>query len=428
MTRKEIIQKVLAEACRLLLGLVFFFSGATKAVDPVGVGIKIEDYLTAFGLGSLRPLALIAAFNLCAIELMLSVGMLTGVYRKFTSLLLLLMMIFLTPLTFYLAIFNPVSDCGCFGEALVLTNWQTFGKNVILLAAAIYVCIHHKLLTPLYTFHAYWFVALWGYVFGIYFSYHNYVHLPMLDFRPYKIGANIPALMSIPEGAEEDVYEYAFIYEKDGVRQTFSLEEVPADDSTWVYVDSEIKLVKQGYVPPVTDFHLYDIVGNDVTDELLAEPRGTFLLIAPKLEDADDTFVEELSSVYDYASNNEMPFYCVTGSSEEAIETWSEDTGAEYPYLLADDVQLKTMIRSNPGLMLLREGTILMKWHVRDIPKEEELSEAIADCMDGKTDPKDEEEGRFISNVFTFILPLLLVWGYDFLYNRQRPKRKEGED
>ena len=188
MEYKETVKKVIAEVCRLLLGVVFIFSGTVKAVDPMGGAIKIGDYLTSFGLDKLQPFTVLISFNLSALEFMLGVCMLLGVYRRYTTFLTLLMMSFMTPLTLYLAIFNPVSDCGCFGDALVISNWQTFYKNVVLLAAAIYVFIHNQRLLQGYTYHVYWFVALWSYVFAIGFAYRNYNHLPILDFRPYKLG------------------------------------------------------------------------------------------------------------------------------------------------------------------------------------------------------------------------------------------------
>ena len=144
MEYKETVKKVIAEVCRLLLGVVFIFSGTVKAVDPMGGAIKIGDYLTSFGLDKLQPFTVLISFNLSALEFMLGVCMLLGVYRRYTTFLTLLMMSFMTPLTLYLAIFNPVSDCGCFRDALVISNWQTFYKNVVLLAAAIYVFIHNQ--------------------------------------------------------------------------------------------------------------------------------------------------------------------------------------------------------------------------------------------------------------------------------------------
>lgn len=409
-----------AEGCRLLLGVVFIFSGTVKAIDPMGGAIKIGEYLSSFGLDKLQPFAVAVSFNLSAIEFTLGVCALLGVYRRYTSALILLLMAFMTPLTLYLALFDPVSDCGCFGDALVLTNWETFYKNIVLLAASVFLFIYNQRISAFYTFRVYWFIPLFSYLFCVGFSYRNYNHLPILDFRPYKVGANIPALMAIPEGAPQDEYAYTFVYEKDGVKKEFSLDNYPADDSTWTFVESKTELVRQGYIPPIASFNIYDEEGNEVTEDILENPGPVFLLIAPKLETADDGQMDEINGVYDYALEHNLPFYCVTGSSPEAIETWSDNTGAEYPFRMADEVLLKTIVRSNPGLVLLKNGTILGKWHYNDIPPEEEVKAFMEPYLAGTV--KSKEDVRLITNLFTFAVPLLLVWLYDFL--RFRRKRK----
>lgn len=424
MNYKETIRKIIAEGCRLLLGVVFVFSGTVKAIDPTGGAIKIGEYLASFGLDKLQSLSVMLSFNLSAIEFTLGVCLLLGVYRRYTTFLTLLMMAFMTPLTLYLALFDPVSDCGCFGDALILTNWETFYKNIVLLAAAIFVFIYNQRLTAFYTYKVYWFVPLFAYLYCIGFAYRNYAHLPVVDFRPYKVGANIPALMTVPEGAPADEYRYSFIYEKDGVQKEFSLDDVPAGDSTWTFVDSKTELVKQGYVPPVAGFNLYNAADEDVTDALLGDPRPVLLLIAPKLETADDEAMDEINTIYDYALENGIDFYCVTGSGADAIAQWNDYTGAEYPYLMADEVLLKTIIRSNPGLVLLREGTILAKWHWHDLPEEEALPAVLDRYLSGKA-IKNKEVGWLITNLFTFTVPLLLVWIYDYLRNRLRRRKRK---
>lgn len=422
MKYKETAIKILTEFCRLLIGVVFIFSGFVKAVDPMGFAIKIGEYLGSFGLDKLQPFTVMAAFNLSAIEFTLGLCMLLGVYRRYTTFLVLLFMAFMTPLTLYLALFDPVSDCGCFGDALVISNWETFFKNLILSAAAITTFVCNQRMLQCYTFKVYWFVALFSYISCVGFAYRNYNHLPVIDFRPYKVGANIPALMEIPEGAPEDEYRYTFIYEKDGVKKAFTLEDYPAGDSTWAFVESKTELLKKGYTPPVASFTVYNSLGEDVTYEVLDNQGLVFLLIAPKLEDADDEQIDELNGVYDYALEHNIPFFCVTGSTPEAISEWSDNTGAEYPFRMADEVLLKTIIRSNPGLVLLKGGTILGKWHYNDIPAEENISAVMDGLLSGKA-AKNKEDVRHITNLLTFTVPLLLVWIYDYL--RFRRKRKK---
>ncbi|WP_293672360.1 BT_3928 family protein [uncultured Parabacteroides sp.] len=424
MKSKDTVIKILAELCRLLIGVVFIFSGFVKAVDPVGGAIKIGDYLTSFGLDKLQPFTVLLSFNLSAIEFALGVCMLLGVYRRYVSFLVLVFMAFMTPLTLYLALFDPVSDCGCFGDALVITNWETFYKNIVLSAAAVTVFIYNQRLFQCFTYRVYWFVALYAYLFGVGFAYYNYNHLPVIDFRPYKIGANIPQLMEIPDGAPEDEYKYSFVYEKDGVKKEFSLEDYPANDSSWTFVESKTELIRKGYETPVAGFNIYNGEGEDVTDEIIRNPGPVLLLISPKLEDADDERMDEINSVYDYALEHNIPFYCVTGSSPEAIDTWSDNTGAEYPYRMADEVLLKTIIRSNPGLVLLKDGTILGKWHYNDIPAEEDVKAVMDGCLDGQR-IKSKEDVALATNLLTFTVPLLLVWVYDLLRFRRRRKEKK---
>lgn len=422
MTNDVTFRKILAECCRLLLGVTFIFSGFVKAVDPMGGAIKIDDYLTAFHLSAFQSLSLILSLNLCALEFMLGICMLLGVYRRYTSFLMLLFMAFMTPLTLYLALFNPVSDCGCFGDALVLTNWQTFWKNVILATAAVIVFINNQRLFQCYSYKSYWFVALFTFLFCVCFAYYNYSHLPPIDFRPYKIGANIPKLMEMPEGAPQDVYEYSFVYEKNGKKKSFGLNDYPANDSTWKFVSQEAKLIKAGYKPPIAAFNVFDDEGNDVSDTILHTSKPVLLLIAPKLEKADDSHIDEINSLYDYSVEHKIPFWCLTNSTNEEIENWSDNTGAEYPYLMVDDVILKTMVRSNPGLMLLRDGTILGKWHYNNIPREEQIASFLKKNLSGNGS-KRKEDSFLLLNLLSFSLPLLAVWCYDYFRNRRRAKK-----
>ncbi|MDR0700678.1 MAG: DoxX family protein [Tannerella sp.] len=415
-------RKIITEICRVALGVTFIFSGTAKAIDPVGGGLKMEDYFGAFGLTTLNPLATFISINLSAFEFMLGLCILMAVYRKLTTICVLAFMSFMTLLTLYLAIFNPVHDCGCFGDAFILTNWQTFFKNFfILLPASIVTYLYHDRMTPAYTCKVYWFVVLFAYVFPVWFSYYNYNHLPVKDFRPYKIGANIPALMSFPEDAQQD--EYLYIYEKDGEKKSFTPETAPAGDSTWVFV--EAKLVKPGYVPPVASFELYDAAGDNIAEEILSAENGVFLLISPKIENASDKKIDEINYIYDYAQEHHLLFYCVTASAKEDIDTWINNTGAEYPFLEADDVTLKTIIRSNPGLVLMKSGTILSKWHYLDIPPEDEANDVIERILRYPDEDAGKENSPWLWIIACFTLPLLLVWIYDCVRNRKKSEEKK---
>lgn len=415
----------LVMTCRLLLGFVFLFSGTMKAIDPAGGAIKVEEYFTAFGFPDMQWLALPFSINLATVEFTLGVCMILGVYRKYSSLFALLMMLFMTPLTLYLALKNPVADCGCFGEAIILTNWQTFYKNIVLLAASIVAFLYHKRTTAFYSYKVYWFVAVYAYLFCIGFSIYNYRHLPIIDFRPFKVGTNIAEGMAIPDDALQDEYTYSFVYEKDGKEQTFTLDDAPSADSTWTFVRSESKLVSKGFQPLISDFVVLSFDGEDMTESLLNDTTGLFLLISPKLEEASDGHIDEINTTFDYAQEKKMRFYCLTGSEEAEIKQWVDYTGAEYPFLFCDAVTLKTMIRSNPGLMLLKEGTILAKWHNNDIPEEQQIDKITTNLL---LKPIEDKKGRrILTNVLTFAVPLSLVWLFDFWRTRKKKGKTQEE-
>ncbi|MDD4514437.1 BT_3928 family protein [Massilibacteroides sp.] len=422
MDYKKTTIKILAEASRLLIGLTFAFSGFVKAIDPVGFTIKINDYLTAFGVETLKALSGIISFNLIAIEFMVGICVLLGAYRRYSSFLALLLMVFMTPLTLYLALFNPVSDCGCFGDAVVLTNWETFYKNIVLLVAAVFLFIYNQRILPFFTYKSYWFVALYAYSACIFFSYQNYAHLPLKDFRPYKIGAAIPALMAIPEGAEEDEYRYTFVYEKDGVRKEFALDDYPSDDPNWTFVESKTELIKQGYVPPITNFVLFNEDDQNVTEDILSDSKGVLLLIAPKVEKSEDQRLDDINATYDYANEHGIKFYCVTSSTKDQVQEWIDTTGAEYPFLMGDETLLKTIIRSNPGLVLLKNGIVFAKWHYNDFPTEEEIEKVLSDYLSKDTVKPREEDKQIAICLVAFTVPLLFVWIYDYFRYRRRKK------
>lgn len=416
--------KVWANVCRFLLAAAFIFSGFVKAVDPLGSQYKIQDYLAAFGMASWFPafLPLLGGIILSAIEFATGVFLLFGIRKNFSTTMALIFMLFMTPLTLYLAIFNPVSDCGCFGDAWVLTNWETFGKNVILLIAAISVFKWKKTLIRFITLKMEWLVSLYTVLFVFALSFYCLDRLPVLDFRPYKIGNNILDGMSIPEGAKPSVYESIFILEKNGQKKEFTLENYP--DSTWKFIDTRTTLKEKGYEPPIHDFSMVELsTGNDITQDVLTDMGYTFLLVAHRIEEADDSNIDLINEIYDYAVEHKYGFYCLTSSPEELIELWKDKTGAEYPFCQMDDITLKTIIRSNPGLMLIKNGKILNKWSDEELPDEYVLTDKLEKLPLGQQ--KVKSDTHTIGYVFLwFFIPLLLVMGIDILVVRRLERRK----
>ena len=271
-------------ACRFLLAAVFIFSGFVKAVDPLGTQYKIQDYLEVFGWAASVPafLPFLASVLQAMVEFCLGVYLLFGIRRRMTTLFVVLIMGVMTPLTLWLALSNPISDCGCFGDAVTLTNWETFGKNVLLLIAAVSVFKWGNRITPLVTKRFDWLVAMYTFLYISGMTLYCYRELPVFDFRPYHIGADIRKGMEIPEGEKPTVYETRFILQKDGVEKEFTLENYP--DSTWTFVDSKTMVKEQGYEPPVHDFSIIrQEDGEDITDEVLDDDY----------DDDDDDYEDE---------------------------------------------------------------------------------------------------------------------------------------
>lgn len=410
--------------CRFLLGALFVFSGFVKAVDPLGSFYKIQDYLTAFGMISWFPsyLPLFFGVALSAVEFCAGVFLFLGIRRKVAATLALLLMCVMTPLTLYLALANPVSDCGCFGDAWVLTNWQTFGKNIVLLIAAIAVFRRQDMIVPFITAKMEWMISMYTFLFVFVLSFYCLANLPILDFRPYKIGVNIKAGMEIPEGSKPSVFESRFVLEKDGKRQEFTLDNYP--DSTWTFVEARTVLKEKGYEPPIHDFSMMSLdTGEDITDSVLSDKGYTFLLVAHRIEEADDSDIDLINEIYDYSVEHGYGFYALTSSPEDEIELWRDKTGAEYPFCQMDDITLKTIIRSNPGLLLIKDGTILNKWSNNRLPDEYVLTGSLDKIELGMQ--KHVSDLKTIAYVLLwFIFPLMVVICVDILVVKRRERNR----
>ena len=414
---------IITTVCRFVLAVVFIFSGFVKAIDPLGTQYKIQDYLDAFGWTDVFPesIPFIAAALWGMWEFCLGVYLFFGIRRIIAPRAVVAVMAIMTPLTFWLALDNPVSDCGCFGDAVVLTNWETFGKNVVLLAMSLVVLKWRKRIFPLATTRFDWLIALYGFLYIFCMTIYCYRHLPIFDFRPYYVGADIRQGMEIPEGKEPTEFETRFVLQKDGVEKEFTLENYP--DSTWTFVDSKTVVKKKGYEPPIHDFSMIRYEdGEDITEQVLADERYTFLLVAHQLEQASDSRIDLINELYDYCLEYGYTFYCLTSSSDEDILKWQEDTGAEYPFCLMDNITLKTMVRSNPGLILLKKGVVIHKWNIVDFPDEYQLSRSLEELPLGEI--SQEPFANRLFGVFVwFAFPLFLMCMSDLAWERYRKGR-----
>jgi len=377
------LRKVVVNIARLLLAVTLILSGFVKAVDPLGTQYKIADYLTALHLGAYAPDFVTLGFSvlLSVVEFGLGICLLFAIRRRLVSALTLLLMVVMTPLTLWLAIANPIKDCGCFGDALVLTNWQTFWKNVVLLASAVTVWKWPLDMMRFISKSNQWIVMNYSTIFILALSGWSLYDLPYFDFRPYHVGTNLSEGWHRMMDGEESSYADFFMERMDD--------------------------------------------GEDITDSLLSGKGYLFLLVSPHLEQADDGELDLINQVYEYAEDHQYPFYCLTASGEKGISHWRDITGAEYPFCQTDDITLKTIIRSNPGLLLLKDGVIIRKWSHNRLPDEYELADRLERLEIGRM--QEDSVPRKVLFIFTwYILPLLLLTLADRLWAWSRwVKKKE---
>ena len=392
--------------CRFVLAATFIFSGYVKAIDPLGTLYKLKDYAAAMSLNGLLPdwVLVGVAIALGALEFALGVFMLFAVRRHVVSRITLAFMTAMTVLTLWIFVADPVKDCGCFGDALKLTNGETLLKNIVLVACAALVAWRPADMVRFISRSNQWIVRYYTVAYIVITSIYCLYTLPIFDFRPYHVGTNIKQGMEIPEGAEQPEFESTFLLRKNGETREFTLDNYP--DSTWEYVDTRTVQTKKGYEPPIHDFALTTCdTGEDITEQVLTKKGYTFLLVSPRLAVADDSNFGDIDQIYEYAEENGADFYCVTASANDEIERWRDLTGAEYRFCNADETTLKTMIRSNPGLMLLKDGTIIGKWSHNALPQTDDLTAPLQQLTIGKAQ-NDSTTKRLLIVLLTFFLPL----------------------
>lgn len=410
-------RKILSEIGRVILGGTFVFSGFTKSVDPYGTAYKVADYLKAFNLSELSFLEMPLSFVLCGFELALGIALLLGIYRKWSSWLMLLTMCFMTPLTLYLAIANPVSDCGCFGDALVISNWETFYKNVVLILIAIYLAFNHQYISPLFNNRAQKYALVYLVTFSSLFLFFNYYFDPIIDFRPYKTGVNLAKQMELtPEMMP--IEENTYTYEKDGVQKEFSEDNYPWEDSTWVFVSMESKVIKEGSLPPISDFAIGQLVFDDenkqiieqydITEDVINNTNYTFIIIAPFLKDISSADKEKLEAIINYSEVNKYQTIMLTASSTDEIIDVRNNYSQHLTIGITDEKVLKTIVRANPSLILLQDGNILAKWANPSIPDDWQKDKSIEQIV------KDSNSGigtwaKIFIVFLSFIFPLLII-------------------
>lgn len=422
------ISSPLVNLCRLVLALTLILSGFVKAIDPLGTQYKIQDYLNALSVPGLLPdwLTLSLSVGLSALEFCLGIFLLFAIHRRLVSRLTLVLMVFMTLVSLWLWLANPISDCGCFGDAVHLTNGETLLKNVVLLAAAIVVSCYALRMVRFISKTNQGIVIHYTVLFILATSLYCLYDLPLFDFRPYHVGADIRKGMEIPDSAEQPQFETTFIMEKNGVRKEFGLADYP--DSTWTFVDSKTVMTKEGYQPPIHDFVIERLdTGDDITEEVLADTSYTFLLVAPLLERASDSNFGTIDQIYEYSLEQGYGFYCLTSSTESGIEQWRDLTGAEYPFCQCDATTLKTIVRSNPGMLLLKDGRVIRKWSHNFLPSPDALNAPLSQTALGHL-PEDLAIKKIVKILLYFGLPLLALTIADRLWAWTRWVRRKRND
>jgi uncharacterized membrane protein YphA (DoxX/SURF4 family) len=382
--RKTNVEDVLLTFSRLFVGILFIFSGFIKANDPTGFGYKLQEYFHVFHLDSLNDYSTWIAILICGFEMMAGAFLLLGLYKKTVAWGLLLLIIFFTFLTFYSAFFEVVTSCGCFGDAIPLTPWQSFIKDLILFVFIIVIFRYRNRIKPLLAKGALrstmaTIVVLLAFGIGIY----TYYFLPFIDFLPYKEGNNIPELMVLPEGKQGDVFEYIYEIKNKSTGETKKVtdKEYMAgiwEDENWEVVgEPSSRLVKKGYQIPIPDLLISDADGNDVTQEIVTNPYYNFIVVstyADKLSTADIIALDRINTtIRDLSTDFNIRAVLLTASSAQVANSLNEEMDLMLEMFYADAVPLKSMVRSNPGVLLLQNGVVIKKWSKITFPSKEEL-------------------------------------------------------
>jgi len=368
--------KIFKHIARILVGITFIFSGFVKGIDPWGSAFKFTDYFHAMHLDWLVWAAFLLGVILAFAEFAIGVSLLFSIKVKISSCLALIFMVFFTGLTLWIALKNPVSDCGCFGDALILTNWETFYKNLVLIILVIITFRYRNSFgrgRAMLRYGAGLVVVIAYFGLAVY----SYNHLPVFDFRPYKVGVNIPEAMVMPEDAPIAVYKNTFYYKNknSGKVKKFSEKNYPWQDTlTWEYDHIETKLIKEGYEPPIHDLSMETRDGDDFVDFFIHDDNYVFILVAYDLYKASTKHMGQINELASWAADKSFTFIGLTSTPFDESDAFIAENGIPFEFFTCDEITLKTIIRAIPGLLVIKNGTIVGKWHHNDIPTPEEFS------------------------------------------------------
>jgi len=375
------MKKIIVNLCRILVGVLFIFSGFVKADDPLGFSYKLGEYFDAFGIDKFfpDPSSIYLSMLICVFEMFVGICLLIGVFRNFASWMSLLMIIFFGFLTFYTAWFNKVTECGCFGDAIPMTAWQSFIKNVILFVLILPFFFNRRYINPIFPLRPARTVAISLLLVSLIFTMYAYYYLPPIDFRPYAPGKDIKKEMEIPANAPKDSVVMTFIYKnnKNGSEKVLSMDDLSKMDSlgrldlekNFTFKDRKDKVIKEGFKPAIHDFSIQS-QDSDVTKSFLSEKGYRLMIVQYDIEKSASRFQPELNKlVMDLMKNTKIKIWPVSGSSVALNEKYRKENAVPYTYYSADVTVLKTIVRSNPGLVLFHDNVVLHQWPATALPK-----------------------------------------------------------
>lgn len=380
-----------------LLAVTFLFSGFVKLVDPKGMAYKLEAYLTVWHLDwqAVSFLIDVAVIGLSIGEFLLGLYLLLGINRRIATHVVLAVMLFMTALTVYIYLYNPVADCGCFGDALILSHRDTLIKNIILLAAAILLRFQSSRILRIVSEPNQWIFAFYNVVFMVGIAAYSLYYIPLFDFTGFDLGTDVR------KGLKGE-YRNEYVYQKDGREQSFSEDNLP--DSTWTFVTVNTTTVK---APTIKEFTIVGDNDLDLSDSILQHKGYVFLATSSDLSVADKGTSDALNDLYDFALDNGYKFYFLTSSEQKAIAQWREHSGSTYPFAWASTEMLKALVRSNPGLLLMKDGKILNKWSRNNLPSEKEFGTALL------KEQKTEKSQQIVKLLMVFVFPIFLFFVLD---------------
>ena len=410
---------------KIVLGLTFLFSGFVKSVDVYGTTFKIVDYFHAFNLDIFQPLSKLLAFGIVGLEFLLGILIIIGIYVKVVSKLVISIVFFMMLLTLYIALFNNVEDCGCFGDVLILSNWVTFFKNVVLLIFAFMFVIYHRLVTPLFSIKIRKYVLRYSFIYISGILLYNYIYEPLFDFRPYHVGAKLMPFDSINKKNKDQV---SLIYRKDGEEKVFTPETAPWQNGEWTYVETRINSLNIENTKSIADFSIQNIRFNkenkptiiDITDKVLLDSEYSFFLLIPDLSILSDIQYDTINKIALYAGNNKYKVYCLTASTKNEILQFKEHLNPEIMICLADNRLINTIVRASPGLMIMKKGLIVAKWSRWSFPFDLHLGCNINELI--TSSPSSKRIGPIILAVLLLLLPMIVFKIKDKRINNQFTK------